>query len=331
MARAKAIRELQFESYARHGLHGDTCRWVEKNCYVDIWIEVVHALGLEPLAMLPFAAFVDFEGDQWTFFKPPHNELLELYGLDVQELYVWRPLAEHALEHLSSGKLLSTEADAFWLPDTAGTDYRTKHTKSTIVLNEIDMEARRLGYFHNAAYFVLEGEDFAQTLRLDSGSDPAYLPLFAETIRIDGLERKATSELVDRSVELWRRHLSRRAATNPVRRFRERFERDLPLLQERGLDYYHAWAFGTIRQLGAAAELAARNLQWITASGKHDFSAAAEHFEALSGANKTFILKGARAANSRRSFDAGDLFEAMAQSWAQAMDATASAVAAIRG
>jgi len=39
---------------------------------------------------------IDFEGDQWTFFKPPHEDLKALYGIDVQELYVWRPLLEHA-------------------------------------------------------------------------------------------------------------------------------------------------------------------------------------------------------------------------------------------
>ena len=49
--------------------------WVEKNCYVDVWIELLHALGLEPLAMLAFTVAVDFEGDQWTFFKPSHDDL----------------------------------------------------------------------------------------------------------------------------------------------------------------------------------------------------------------------------------------------------------------
>ena len=79
--------------------------WVEKNCYVDIWIEVIHALGLEPTAMLPFVLALDFEGDQWTFFKPPHDELRDLYGIDVQELNVWSPLAEHCQVQLAEGKL----------------------------------------------------------------------------------------------------------------------------------------------------------------------------------------------------------------------------------
>ena len=119
-----AIKGLNAADYTRDVLHAESCAWVEKNCYVDIWIEVVHALGLETRAMLPFVAAIDFEGDQWTFFKPPHGELRDLYGIDVQELNVWRPLIEHAQEHLAAGKLISTESDAFWLPDTSGTDYR---------------------------------------------------------------------------------------------------------------------------------------------------------------------------------------------------------------
>ena len=84
--------------------------------------------GSSPVRSSPFVAAIDFEGDQWTFFKPPHAELTDLYGIDVQEFTVWRPLLEHALEHLEAGKLISTEADAFWLPDTSGTDYRRQHT-----------------------------------------------------------------------------------------------------------------------------------------------------------------------------------------------------------
>jgi hypothetical protein len=258
--RATAL-QLDPTSYARSVLHAESCVWVEKNCYVDIWLEVIHALGLEPRAILPFVAAVDFEGDQWTFFKPPHNELRDLYGIDVQELNVWRPLLEHALEHLAAGKLISTEADAWWLPDTSGTDYRRQHTKSTIVLNDLDLENRTLGYFHNAGYFRLEGEDFARTFRLDQPPDPTFMPLFAELVRVDRVVKRPESELTALSVELWRRHLQRAPSDNPVRRFQQRFERDLPLLQDKGLGYYHAWAFGSTRQLGAAFELATANLQ----------------------------------------------------------------------
>ena len=314
------LKGLDPASYARSVLHAESCVWVEKNCYVDIWIEVIHALGLEPRAILPFVAAIDFEGDQWTFFKPPHAELTDLYGIDVQELNVWRPLLEHALEHLAAGKLISTESDAFWLPDTSGTDYRRQHTKSTIVLNEIDLEARTLGYWHNAGYYKLEGEDFARTFGLDQPRDPAFMPLFAELIRTDRVIQRPATELAAMSCDLWRRHLGRRPSDNPVRRFQERFERDLPAIQDKGLGYYHAWAFGSTRQLGAAFELAALNLKWLTAQGRAGLEPATAAFEQLAASNKTFILKGARATNSRKAFDGAALFDAMADAWQNGLD-----------
>ena len=69
-SRMQVIAGLDPAAYQRHSLHGEQRIWVEKNCYVDLWIELLHALRLEPLAMLPFTLAIDFEGDQWTFFKP---------------------------------------------------------------------------------------------------------------------------------------------------------------------------------------------------------------------------------------------------------------------
>jgi hypothetical protein len=315
VTRINALPQLDAANYQRSVLHAEDCTWVEKNCYVDIWIEVIHALGLESRAILPFTVAIDFEGDQWTFFKPPHDELRDLYGIDVQELNVWRPLIEHAVEHLGAGRLISTEADAFWLPDTSGTDYRRQHTKSTIVLADIDIEQRRLGYFHNAGYFMLEGEDFARTFRLDQPSDPTFMPLFAETVRMDRQVSRPTHELVELSLALWRKHLRRVPVTNPVDRFKERFSRDLEALQARGLAHYHAWAFATTRQLGAAFELAARNLRWLQANGVASVDEPAQAFEVVASNSKSFILKGARAVNAKRPFDGTQMFTEMSSAW----------------
>ena len=305
------VLDLDAANYQRDGLHAEDKVWVEKNCYVDIWIEVIHACGCEPLAIMPFLVAMDFEGDQWTFFKPPHDELRELYGLDTQELNCWRPLIEHAQEHLAAGKLISTEADAWWLPDTSGTDYRRTHTKSTIVIN--DLERRRLGYFHNAGYFVLEGEDFAQTFRLDREPDPAFMPFFAEFIRID--RRVIRPDIKEASRALVAKHLKRRAVDNPVRRFAVRFARDLPDLQARGLAHYHAWAFATVRQLGAAAELLARYCEWA--------GTPVPAFDQISTGAKSFILKAARAVNSKKPFDPSATFEEWASAWDTALAALA--------
>ena len=320
MSRISVVSGLDPSTYRSHALHGESAVWSEKNCYADVWIELLHALKLEPLAMLPFTLAVDFEDDQWTFFKPPLEELRVLYGIDVQELTVWRPLIEHAMEHLSAGKFISTEADAFWLPDTTGTDYRNKHSKTTIMLVTIDAEARHLGYFHNTGYFELSGEDFSQLFRLETNYDPAYMPLFAELIRIDRLVRYSPAELAACSFSLLQRHFSRRPSTNPFRRFGDRFARDLPELQaNNNLPQYHALAFASIRQAGAAFELAAANLRWQAGFGQSGLVGAAEKFEAISQGNKLLILKGARAVNSGKPLNASPLILEMEQAWESGM------------
>jgi len=320
MSRIEVLPGLSTSSYRRHLLHGDDMAWVEKNCYSDLWIALLHTLNLEPCALLPFALAVDFEGDQWTFFKPSLEELRDLYGIDVQELTVWRPLIDHAVEHLSAGKLISTEADAFWLPDTAGTDYRTKHSKTTIVLATLDVQARQLGYFHNAGYFELSGEDFSRIFHLDESLDPAFLPLFAELVRVDRLVKRPLAELAARSFDLLRRHFDRRPAVNPFKAFNRRFAQDLPELQAAGLPRYHAWAFASIRQAGTAFELAAVNLRWQAGFGNPGLTASAACFDSIAQANKALILKGARAVNSGRPFDANPLISEMARAWDEGMD-----------
>ena len=319
MSRIEAIAGLGAAGYRRHALHGENSAWPEKNCYADVWIELVHTLGLEPRAMLPFTLAVDFEGDQWTFFKPPPTDLRALYGIDVQELTVWRPLVEHAVEHLRAGKLISTEADAFWLPDTAGTDYRTQHTKSTIMMTELDVEGRRLGYFHNGGHFELAGEDFVQLFRLGAAPDPAFLPLFAELVRVDRRVSRPTADLAAMSYALLRRYADWRPPSNPFFRFAARLEHDLGQLRTGGLTHYHAWAFASVRQAGAAFELAASHLEWLAGLGHPDLRAAGESFDAISQANKALILKGARAVHTGKPLDVGALVGTMAQAWDRGM------------
>jgi hypothetical protein len=314
--------------YQRHALHAEGCDWVEKNCYVDIWIEVLHAQGLEPLAMLPFTVALDFEGDQWTFFKPPHGDLWDLYGVDVQELTVWRPLLEHAVSHLAAGKLVSTEADAFFLPDTQGTDYRAHHTKTTIVIQALDVERRRLGYFHNAAYYTLEGDDFGGLFRVDAPPDSTFLPLYAELIRVDRKTVLAPDELRRRSRALLERHLGRRPARNPVALFAAQFGDDIARLSDEGLARYHAYAFATVRQLGAAFELASLYLRWLAPPHGDGLAPAAEAFASLSSSMKGLILKGARAVNAKRVTDFGPLLAPAAEAWERGMRALTDGVGA---
>ena len=322
-----AIGSLDPSAYSRHALHGAQCAWVEKNCYADFWIEVLHAKGFEPLAMLPFVVNVDFEEDQWTFFKPSHDELRSLYGVKVHELTMWRPLRDHVVEHLAMGRLVSMEVDAFGLPDTAGTDYQTKHSKTTIAINQLDMTRRTLGYFHNAGYFELSGEDFDQLLSLETPiTSRSDLPLYAELITFIRPDAQSVTEMKRASLDIMRKQLQYVPETNPVQRFAQRFARDLPWLQSNGLDHYHTWAFAGIRQWGSAFELAAAWVDWMQDTLGPRSEEAKTAFNALSLDAKTLILKGARAVASKKPFDPVDQLAKTALVWQHAMDSLAAAV-----
>jgi hypothetical protein len=319
MSRLTVIPGLDPSHHARCPLYGEASTWAEKNCYVDLFAGLVHTLGLEARAMLGSTLSVDFEGDQWTFYKPQHADMRELYGVNVQEMNHWRPLIEHAREHLAAGRLIAVESDAFWMPDTAGTDYRQNHVKTTILLNDLDEAGQTLGYFHNAGYHVMRDEDFRQVFRLDSAPDPSHLPLYAELVRVDQVSPRPPSALAETARRLLAQHLAWAPKDNPFERFALRFAAELPLMHERGLPYYHAWAFATVRQVGATFELAAAHLAWLDeAEGQAGrLSAAIEAFDLISQSSKALILKLARAVNARRQLDAAEAFGPMAQAWAQ--------------
>ena len=313
---APAPRPADACSFPRHALHGEGVIWTEKNCYTDFWIELLHANGSPPEAMLPFVVDLDFEGDQWTFFKPSLDELRSLYGARVTELTVWRPLIEHALEHLSRGRFVIVHVDSYWLPDTHGTDYRRTHGKTSIVVHSVDVARQRLGYFHNAGYFELAGEDFIKTFRLDADPDEIHLPPYAEIVSFDAaFKGKSLEAFRSESRDLWRKHLRRTPASNPVTRFAEHFAKTLPGLQAQGMDHYNAWAFANIRQLGAAFELAARSLQWLGDGDRAECPEAAAAFLQIAQDAQRLIFLGARSVASRRALDPVKELTAAADAW----------------
>ncbi len=318
-----AFASIDPATYVPHELHRTQRAWAESNCYIDVWIEVLHAQGLDPVACMPFVFGADFEGDQWTFFKPPLEDLDALYGIDVQELNVWRPLLFHVEEQLRGHKIILTEANSFYLPDTQGTDYRRNYVKTTIGIQEVDVGGRRLRYFHNRGYHELSGEDFTETFRLDRPPDPHFLPLFAEFARLPR-EHCAQDELVKRSVQLLRKHVRLRPSENPVARFKPRFVADVEWLKAEGMAMFHAHAFATLRQLGAAFEFATEYLKWLEARGEPGLSPIAAHFDAISESTKALVLKTARAVSTKRPTDFAPLLDAVGASWQAGMDALAA-------
>lgn len=306
------VLDLDPKTYRRHAIHGEGRIWAETNCYVDVWVELAHALGRDPAAALPFTFGIDFEGDQWTFFKFPLQDLDELFGLQTAELALWRPMAAHVEEQLGRGRPVLIEVDSFHLPDTAGTAYRLAHVKSTIGAVAIDLAAQRLGYFHGQGYYELGGDDFRGVLRLD-GHDPAMLPPYAELVKVrDGGATGST--LVQKSLELLRRHLRLVPETNPFVRFKARFAEDLGTLLEESLDTFHQYSFATLRQYGACYELSATYLQWLAEHGESGLEETTEAFLALSQEAKAFQFQLARAMARRKPLDLTPL-DAMGARW----------------
>ncbi len=97
-------------------------------------------LGLEPIAALPFTVRIDFEGDQWTFFKFPHSDLVDLFRVEIQELNRGEVSWITSPNRYRSGDPYWSEVDSYFLPDTAATTYKREHVKSTVAVNEIDIE-----------------------------------------------------------------------------------------------------------------------------------------------------------------------------------------------
>ncbi len=224
---AVSLFGLDPNTYVPHELHSGERAYPETNCYADILIELVHAAGHEPLAMLGSSMAVDFEGDQWTFFKPQPDEIELLYGIDIHEMQPYRPLPDQIAEQIEQGRTLIVELDSFYLPDVAGTSYRRAHIKSSAVMETIDREGARLQYFHNGSLHALEGEDYRNIFRVGREFLPDVLPPYTELVRFDRGRALRGDELVEAARELLRRQLARRPTSNPFIRYGDALEGDL--------------------------------------------------------------------------------------------------------
>ena len=189
-----------------------------------------------------------------------------------------------------------------------------QHVKSTIVPQAIDLAGRRLGYFHNAGYFELEGEDFAG--RLASASMPARLPPYVELVRLERLRPDGPS--LAEVVSLTRQHLTRRPPDNPIARMAKRIDRI-----ERVRGAWHRLStgarVGTCRQCGASADVAATFVDRLDARDGGGLQPASESFRRVAEGAKTLQFGLARVISGRR-FDVQAPLGEMAKAWDGAMD-----------
>jgi len=305
---------IEATTYEPHRLHAGERTWSETNCYVDVWVEVLHALGLEPLAAAAFTLSTDFEGEQWTFFKFPPEDLRAQFGIEVAEMNVWRPLADHVADQLDLGRLLTVEVDAWYLPDTREVSYHQAHTKTTIVPQMLDVDGRRMGYFHGPGYFELSDVDFDGVM---GAAGPEALPPYVELVRLERM-RGADADVVGGAVQLTSEHLSRRPTTSPMLRLKKRIEADLPWLAAQDLETFHRYAFGTCRQCGASAELAAAFVEWLDVRDGGGLGPVAERLRAVATGAKALQFALARVVRGRQVDLEGPLGE-MEVNWEEAI------------
>lgn len=309
-----------------HVLHGADAIWQETNCYMDLWIELLHGRGLDPRAALPFTVTQDFEGDHFTFFKYPQMDLELLYGTVVQEMPVYDTLEAHVVAQVSRGHTVLVELDSYYLPDVRATAYRREHVKTTVAIDRITPAAQELGYYHGLGYHTLAAEDYRGAMRLTpelSGNGNILFP-YAEFARQARAPLRARA-LVSASVSLMRHHLTRRPAANPVSQWRTVFGGQMEVLLARGDAYFHQYSFNLPRQLGAGFELLHHYLGWLA---EHDYripAAAALAARAVATECKVLQFRLARAVARRRHDDCADCLETLEASYERAMAGLVSA------
>jgi uncharacterized protein DUF1839 len=301
----------RYEPHPLHRSHPPRT-YVETNCYADALIELVHAAGDDPLAMFGFILATDWEGDQFTYAKPPYADLTRLYGIAVHEMLPYRTLPEHIEEQLRNHRTVLVEMDAWYLPDTAATSYRTEHLKTTIVPEAIDRGAERLRYLHNAGLYELSGEDYRGCFRMLPHFTADVMDPFTELVRFGIGPSLAPDELRAAALELMRGYFALRPKRNPFQAWGERLVQDLPRLLQGDAADYHAYAFVTVRMVGSSFELLADHVDWCLGE---DGAAAAASFRDIVEATKVMSFRLAR----RRAFDPGETLGTLGAAWEQAM------------
>lgn len=273
-------------------LHAPDRIWLETNCYVDVWAELLPALGHPAEAALAFTVRQDFEGDHFTFFKFPLEDLEALFGLAVQELAIYDSVESHTLTQLKRGRPVLIEVDSHWLPD-AGPSYRKEHVKTTVAAVALDRGHKRFGYFHNTGYHELSGEDYDALFREPTGD---HLFPYVEFVKRDGPPLTG-SALRQRSLELLRAHLKRRPKVNPIAAWRAALPAHLERLAARDMGYFHLYAFNLPRQLGANFEMLGTYLDWL---GEPSLAEPATAARRIAEGAKAAQFQLARMANRRR-------------------------------
>ena len=178
---------------------------------------------------------IDFEGDQWTFFKPPPGRPRACSSASTStrcsptgRCPSRSPSSSRVGPHddRRARRLVPARHRGDELPPRARQDARSSPRRSTV-------DGERLRYFHDAGLTSSTGEDYRGVFRLGA----RLLRRRAAALRrARALRRRPAADgrraARARRASCCARHLARRPATNPFTRFGEHLARDLPGLLE---------------------------------------------------------------------------------------------------
>ena len=175
---------------------------------------------------------MDFEGDQWTFFKPPPEDLERLFGVDIHEMQPYRPLPLQIAEQIERGRTIIVELDSL-VPARHRLHQLPRRARQDLGGRRRDRpRGETLRYFHSAGLFRAQRRGLPRRLpaRRDSRttccrrtpSSSASTP--AARWRARQLRAAARALLADTS--------SGARASNPFERFGAAARPELPELLE---------------------------------------------------------------------------------------------------
>ena len=141
-----------------HAIHTGERNYIETNCFTDIISELLHARGDEPVASFGSFVRMDFENDQWTFFKPRPEDMELLYGLDIHEIQPYRSIPHQVAEQLAPRPDDDDRARRLVSPGHRRDQLSaTAHVKTGVIAEAIDLERELFRYYHNASLYELVG------------------------------------------------------------------------------------------------------------------------------------------------------------------------------
>jgi len=299
-----------------HPWHAGERVWSTANSHLDVWVELLHTLDLDPAPVLLPTLCADFEGDQWTHTNVSRPDLWAAYGIALDDLCVWRPLLAHLVEQFDRGNVVLVEVDEFHLPSLVGSSYQREHVKTLIAATGYDRDAHRLRYLHGAVGAEVGGRDL--DVLLTAGIGGAQLPPSSWIVKLDRMSARTPAERAQVGVALARLHGTRIPTRNPVRLFGESLRSHGAWLAGGDAELYQRWAFATLHQCGASFELAADVCAWLVTHGE-PIEPAVPHLRNVSYSARTLHQRLVRVPQSGRMPDVTHTVEDMARSWDEAM------------